>query len=420
MSQTAKTTRPAEGEAPFGIDEVFFSRTDPRGVIQSGNEVFRRVADYEWPQMIGAPHRIIRHPDMPRGVFQLLWDRLKAGLIVGAYVKNKARDGLHYWVFAVISPTDGGYLSVRIRPTSALFPEVRNLYAELLALEKSQSLGPEDSATALLQRIADLGFADYDAFMAAALSREIAARDGALDRRSSDWRGHLTRLTEDTDRLATECEALNRQFESIRAIPINLGIAAVSLGDAGRPITVIAENYAMMCREVFDKLATLRASGLGGFAAIVKATREAHIMNGAAQLQEEAAADFDAETEESPVDRAEEIARLSEQTAAMKTRAFDSLRGVKTQVTALRATFRDLGRLVEGLDVTRILCRVEGGRLPPARAADLTGIIASLDSFHSGLSKRLETLEDLAGTMADTASALGAEDRRRIPRTAAA
>ena len=76
-------TRPSSGEAPFKLNEVFFSRTDKRGVIEAGNYIFRRVADYDWPELIGAPHKVIRHPDMPRAVFQLLWDTIKGGGTVG-------------------------------------------------------------------------------------------------------------------------------------------------------------------------------------------------------------------------------------------------------------------------------------------------------------------------------------------------
>ncbi|MEM8554727.1 MAG: chemotaxis protein, partial [Pseudomonadota bacterium] len=58
--------RPTQGAAPFDANELFFSRTDERGVILSGNTVFQRVADYPWDDLLNAPHKIIRHPDMPR------------------------------------------------------------------------------------------------------------------------------------------------------------------------------------------------------------------------------------------------------------------------------------------------------------------------------------------------------------------
>jgi aerotaxis receptor len=73
-------------EALFHLSELFYSRTDERGVIEAGNSVFQRVAGHEWDDLIGAPHKIIRHSDMPKGVFQLMWDTLKDGQPMGAYV----------------------------------------------------------------------------------------------------------------------------------------------------------------------------------------------------------------------------------------------------------------------------------------------------------------------------------------------
>ena len=110
---------------------------------------------------------------------------------------------------------------------------------------------------------------------------------------------------------------------------------------------------------------------------------------------------------------------LTRQTSAMQDQALDSLRGVCTELGVLAVTFRDLGRLVAALDVTRILCRVESGRLPPSRATTLMGIIDSLDSFHSGLSDRLERLDRLTDSMSRTGEALGAKDRRATRRAAA-
>lgn len=98
---------PADGEVPFLIDELFFSRIDERGRIKSGNDVFQRVSQYGWDEMIDRPHNIIRHPTMPRAVFQVLWDRIRGGVPAGAYVKNLAKVGRHYRVFAVVTPLRG-------------------------------------------------------------------------------------------------------------------------------------------------------------------------------------------------------------------------------------------------------------------------------------------------------------------------
>ena len=100
----------------FGPDDIFFSTTDAKGVILRTNRTFDTLSRYTRDRLIRAPHNIIRHLDMPAGVFKLMWNDLQAGLPVCAYVVNRAADGLDYRVFATIVPIDGGYLSVRTKP----------------------------------------------------------------------------------------------------------------------------------------------------------------------------------------------------------------------------------------------------------------------------------------------------------------
>src|SRR5664279_2239091 len=88
---------PTGEEGLIGQDELFFSTTDRRGVIRAGNSVFVRVSHYSLEELIGSPHSLVRHPDMPAGAYRLMWDRLLAGRPMGAYVKNLAKDGSHYW-----------------------------------------------------------------------------------------------------------------------------------------------------------------------------------------------------------------------------------------------------------------------------------------------------------------------------------
>ena len=116
-------------EVPFGIEELFYSRTDARGVILAGNPVFRRVAGYDWGQLIGAPHRKVRHPATPKAVFRILWSTIQTGQPAVAYVCNRAADGRPYWVLATILPFGDAYLSVRIKPTSHLLATVKEIYA---------------------------------------------------------------------------------------------------------------------------------------------------------------------------------------------------------------------------------------------------------------------------------------------------
>lgn len=129
----------------FDKDEVIVSKTDLRGRITYANRVFQRVAGYTETDLMGAPHSIVRHPDMPRCVFKLLWDTLAAGQEIFAYVLNRARNGDHYWVFAHVTPsydaagTVVGYHSSRRVPDRAAVDKVIPLYRTLLDIENSHS-----------------------------------------------------------------------------------------------------------------------------------------------------------------------------------------------------------------------------------------------------------------------------------------
>ncbi|MCW2245730.1 PAS domain S-box-containing protein [Azospirillum fermentarium] len=129
----------------FDENEVIVSKTDLRGRITYANRVFQRVAGYTETDLMGAPHSIVRHPDMPRCVFKLLWDTLAAGQEIFAYVLNRARNGDHYWVFAHVTPSYDaagnvvGYHSSRRVPDRAAVDKVIPLYRTLLDIENSHS-----------------------------------------------------------------------------------------------------------------------------------------------------------------------------------------------------------------------------------------------------------------------------------------
>lgn len=179
-----QSVEPTGQTQTFEVNETFFSTTDAHGVIQQGNEVFSRVSGYSMPELLGQPHNIIRHRDMPRAVFLLLWQTARDRAPFMGYVKNQAKNGNHYWVFAIIIPLKEGFLSVRIKPTSALLATVETLYAEMRAVEgaaltegKSESQAAEASAAILEPALKSLGFSSYASFSHHALITEIKSRD---------------------------------------------------------------------------------------------------------------------------------------------------------------------------------------------------------------------------------------------------
>ncbi|MCK9372491.1 MAG: PAS domain-containing protein [Sulfuricurvum sp.] len=120
-------------EKEYLLEDTDFlvSQTDAHGKIVFANEDFCKIAGYTLHELVGKPHSIVRHPDMPKEAFQALWKTLKGGNIWKGYIKNKTKDGGYYWVFATVYPNVGykdgksGYISCR-RKANAI--EIRTAF----------------------------------------------------------------------------------------------------------------------------------------------------------------------------------------------------------------------------------------------------------------------------------------------------
>lgn len=129
-----------ELETPYPDGKLIVSRTDPRGLITQCNQAFVDISGYSQAELIGQPHCILRHPDMPRAAYADLWATVVAGGKWHGYVKNLRRDGGFYWVHAVVvaNVRQGvvvGYTSVRRKPSRSKVEAARARYAELAAQE---------------------------------------------------------------------------------------------------------------------------------------------------------------------------------------------------------------------------------------------------------------------------------------------
>ena len=141
-------------------DDYIVSKTDLKGRITYGNRVFIEFSGYSEKELLGSQHNIIRHPDMPRAVFKLLWDTIAAGNECNAYVINMAKDGSFYWVFANVTPdrdANGnviGYYSVRRKPKAASVKTVAEVYRAMLEAERKA--GAKDAMAASGKILADI------------------------------------------------------------------------------------------------------------------------------------------------------------------------------------------------------------------------------------------------------------------------
>jgi len=399
---------PINSPSEFDVAELFFSTTDRKGIIGTGNSVFVRVSGWSQEELVGAPHNIIRHPDMPRSVFALLWQYLGEQRPIAAYVKNMAKDGHYYWVLATVVPLSDGYLSVRLKPTSPLLATVEPLYAELLAAEREveEAGGKPAQAIAastalLMERLGALGFASYEAFMRAALPAEIRARQTVLAERGtgggkliagdpgggslagareaaralSDYRYSQFRILERYEQLhdvfMSKTEFVLQLADNVRLFSLNAQIGAARLAEVGAALGVIAD----IMRLRSDSTARLVRQLSDDFASIVEELNELSFGLSVATLQSEMTAQY---IEGLVAERGQAGHDASRHSLSAGVRALsEALRdGVGPALSTLTALAEHLGNIggtleqlqseMRHLDALQVAGRVESARLANA------------------------------------------------------
>ena len=159
--RTKATIKPTGIERPWFEDGIIVTKTDLKGHITSVNEVFLEMSQLTEEQALGQPHNIIRHPEMPRCIFQMMWDTLATKNEIFAYIKNLSTSGDHYWVFANVTPIFNakneviGYHSKRLQPRAGQIAKIIPLYQKLLEEEKKHS-SPKDGMAASAKILHDL------------------------------------------------------------------------------------------------------------------------------------------------------------------------------------------------------------------------------------------------------------------------
>ncbi len=161
--------QPTKVEKVMRDNDFIVSKTDLKGRISYANKIFIEFSGYSQDELLNQQHNIIRHPDMPRAVFYLLWKTLQSGQEFNGYVKNMSKDGSFYWVIANVTPSYDdnnkpiGYYSVRRKPSQQALNIIEPLYKEMLLAEANA--GAKEAihiATQLL--VNKLQGVDYDQF----------------------------------------------------------------------------------------------------------------------------------------------------------------------------------------------------------------------------------------------------------------
>jgi len=164
--------QPTQKERVMRDNDFIVSKTDTKGKITYGNQIFIEFSGYSEKELINTQHNIIRHPDMPRGVFEFLWQTIASGKEFSGYVKNMSKDGGFYWVFANVTPSFDknnniiGYYSVRRKPSREAINVASGIYKEMLQVERNSATKDaiKNSLALLTGKLQQLGI-DYDRFV---------------------------------------------------------------------------------------------------------------------------------------------------------------------------------------------------------------------------------------------------------------
>lgn len=170
-SMPRETVTPTGVERLMGPEDVIQSRTDTRGNITECNELFVDYSGYSAKELLGSPHNIVRHPEMPRALFKLMWREIQAQREIFLFVKNLAKDGRHYWVVAQVMPEIArgeivGFHSFRRCPNRRAVETFEALYRRMYNVERNVggNAGMDASLKLLEDSIKAMG-AGYDALV---------------------------------------------------------------------------------------------------------------------------------------------------------------------------------------------------------------------------------------------------------------
>ena len=377
-------------ELQYPFEDLIISRTDGRGVIQAANEAFKRIAGYDADELIGAPHKILRHPDMPKGVFYAIWAELLAGRPVGGYVKNRAKSGDYYWVFATISPIEGGFISMRIRPSIGSLERTRILYSRMLKREQEQGFTPEQSAGFMLEVLAKNGYPDYMNFMASRLAKELLARDRELGRPVNGILSRLDDMMPYWKDVGEECSKVFEAYATFGEVPSNLRLQARNLNEIGASLGAVAVNFTTIADKIAQDLEKYSAN----FDKVNLALSRCLFLNAAQSLLEESIPTLEAEGS-----RGQEIDILRVQADAYRTSAAKEIDGAVQNFNQFLRGSKRIKRDFTGLSMTRVMCAIETAKVPHGRADHIRSIISELDRFQgigdNGLDKICDNLEKI-------------------------
>ena len=316
---------------------------------------------------------------MPKAVFSLFWSTIQAGKPICAYVKNMAANGDYYWVFACVFPITDGYLSVRIKPSTALFEAAQAFYPAVLQEEKKN--GVEAGGKLLFQLLSEAGFPDYESFMTRALVLEITERQKILTEnatlvttigtglsrtvylRNRDLGQMVARLTAFANinkTLSSSIKQMMDTFGSLRSLTINMSLASSHLGKTANTLAVVSESFQNFANETFQEVQNFNQCLIQSRAALQKS--EFQIT--AAFLQNQMLSYFIND----PTEKVNEqnLSLLREMSTALSRGAAGALQEAEESLRNFYVSAETTEKAIIALEVVRQTGKVEAAQIPGA------------------------------------------------------
>ncbi|MCR9124905.1 MAG: PAS domain S-box protein [Rhodobacteraceae bacterium] len=348
--------------------DVMICMTDTAGKFTAVGDSFAAQCGHDSADMIGRPAAMLRDPDANGAVFCALWERLQSDRPAAFYLRNTGSDGRCFLVFAVFLPFPGGVISLQFRPN---IPEAPNL---LLQFPGCLAVNSCDQQLPGRQEMVDtLGVSH----MSRMLLEETAARtQGAGSAAAVAQARKMTALIASAQGQVARIATL---FEDIQNVPTNIRILAAQIERGSGPIGVISTNHTTLSQEMLSGVQAFRQSVSNTGEAIDDAVFPACAT---ALIAEAAKVRHDPRID----DRLTRLqAGLSRDSDATTTR-------IAAEARRFAEVTTDLKRHVAGLDVTRIMCKIENARFKD-RSSGLTEIISNLEDVQTEISDQIFEIE---------------------------
>jgi aerotaxis receptor len=291
-------------------------------------------------------------------------------------------------------PIDGGYLSVRIKPSSDVLAKVKELYKGLGQTETDDGYEPDEAACVLQNQISELGYADYNAFETDCLMQELASRDQKMGNTVFPAIADFEKMRLIASDLLAETKTLSSGFKSISAVPTNMRIIAARLEPSGGAVSSLSQNYWSMSEEMSDWFNSNVNNTDSDFAEIHKILNTSRFLFGTARIMKILATEFSRERRDlGRGDLALEQKIVSDLAASYISKAISGLEKIASVARDILTSVGIMRRYTLGLSSTRVMCNIESARLPSG-GGSLVDVIQQLGRFQDDVEKQLSQIED--------------------------